>query len=105
MTIFSYNDMYFSIEPTGNSWEIVCKRSDGKTACVAARVFPNVPETEAEVLAIRLVKTMFPVGVNVVGPDVAHPMRIGDLRIVGPDVGHPSFIYWDKDSSSCPRQL
>ena len=30
---------------------------------------------------------------------------IGDLKIVGPDVTHPNFIYWDKDSSSCPQQL
>jgi hypothetical protein len=27
---------------------------------------------------------------------------IGDLKIVGPDVTHPNFIYWDKDSASCP---
>jgi hypothetical protein len=46
---------------------------------------------------------MLPVGVRSVGPDVAHPALIGDMKLVGPDVTHPNFIYWDKDSSSFPR--
>jgi hypothetical protein len=40
-----------------------------------------------------------------VGPDVNHPNTIGDLKIVGPDVTHPNFIYWNKDSVSCPKDL
>jgi hypothetical protein len=51
------------------------------------------------------VKSVYPVGVRVVGPDVAHPNKIGDLKIVGPDVTHPNFIYWDKDSASFPKSL
>ena len=45
------------------------------------------------------------VGVKSVGPDVTHPNTIGDLKIVGPDVTHPNFIYWNKDSTSCPKEL
>jgi hypothetical protein len=60
---------------------------------------------DAEARALALVESIYPVGVRTVGPDVAHPNMIGDLKIVGPDVSHPNFIYWDKDSSSCPRQL
>ncbi len=48
---------------------------------------------------------MFPAGIRSVGPDVLHPNAIGDLKIVGPDVTHPNFIYWDKDSVSCPKDL
>jgi len=40
-----------------------------------------------------------------VGPDVNHPLTIGDLKIIGPDVAHPNFIHWNKDSVSCPREL
>ena len=58
---------------------------------------------EAEAKAKALVRTMLPVGVRSVGPDVAHPALIGDMKLVGPDVTHPNFIYWDKDSSSFPR--
>ena len=52
-----------------------------------------------------LIKTIFPVGIKSVGPDVGHPNTIGDLKIVGPDVTHPNFIYWNKDSVSCPKEL
>ena len=75
MPTLIYNDMTFTVAPRG-----------------AAR-------------AMALIKTIFPVGIKSVGPDVAHPNTIGDLKIVGPDVTHPNFIYWNKDSVSCPRQL
>jgi hypothetical protein len=38
------------------------------------------------------------VSVKVVGPDINHSTRVGDLKIVPPDVGHPNFVHWDKDS-------
>jgi hypothetical protein len=64
-----------------------------------------VPEGEVEAKAKTLVKTMFPVGVKSIGPDVAHPNMIGDLKIIGPDITHPNFIYWNKDSTSPPKVL
>ena len=105
MKIFTYNDMLFSLEPVGGKWDIVCKRADDRTAYLAVGVFPAATEAEAEIRARALVRTICPVGVRVVGPDVARPIRIGDLRIVAPDVVHPAFVYWDKDSSSCPKSF
>ena len=72
-------------------------------ATAAAGLFAGLPEAEAETRALALIKTVFPVGVKSVGPDVAHPNTIGDLKIVGPDVAHPNVVYWDKDSVSCPK--
>ena len=105
MKSFTYNEMAFSLEPAADRWNIVCQRAGGKPVYVATGVFAGVPEGEAECRARALVRVAFPVGVRIVGPDVSHPMMIGDLKIVGPDVTHPDFIYWDKDSSSCPREL
>ena len=105
MKSFTYNDMAFSLEQAAERWNILCQRADGKSAYVATGVFADVPENEVEARALALVKAAFPVGIKVIGPDVTHPTMIGDLKIVGPDVTHPNFIYWDKDSSSCPQQL
>lgn len=100
MKSFTYNDMDFSLEGAGGRWDIAYKKPDGKSAFVGAGLFAGLPESEVEAKARALVKAIFPVGVRSVGPDVAHPTLIGDLKIVGPDVTHPNFIYWDKDSSS-----
>lgn len=105
MKTFTYNDMLFSVEAADGKWNIVCQRIDQRTAYVATGVFAGLGEAEVEGRARALVKAICPVGVRLVGPDVAHPMQVGDLRIIGPDVTHSSFIYWDKDSSSCPKQL
>jgi hypothetical protein len=105
MTTFIYNDTEFSVAPAGKAWDIARKLPDGKTALVGAGLFAGLAAADAEARARALVKSIYPVGVRTVGPDVAHPNMIGDLRIVGPDVTHPNFIYWDKDSSSCPKQL
>ena len=105
MKIFTYNDMLFSLEPAGGKWDIVCKRGDYRSAYVAAGVFPAATESEAEIRAKALVKAICPVGVRVIGPDVTRPMRVDSLRIIGPDVAHPNFVYWDKDSSSCPKKF
>ena len=103
MNSFTYNDMEFSVEKAQDRWDISCKKADGNTALVAAGLFAGLAEGEAEAKAKALVRTMLPVGIRSVGPDVAHPALIGDMKLVGPDVTHPNFIYWDEDSSSFPR--
>ena len=105
MTTFTYNDMEFSLEAYQGRWAITYKTADGKGGVVGSGLFAGVPADEIEECARRLVRAIFPVGIRCVGPDVAHPLLIGDLRIVPPDVTHPNFIYWDKDSASFPRQL
>ena len=100
MKAFFYNDMEFSIEKTGNAWNITRKVPDAAIAIVAAGLFADLPDAAAEACAQELVKTIFPTGVKIVGPDVAHPNMVGDLKIIGPDVGHPNFIYWEKETTS-----
>jgi hypothetical protein len=102
MQAIRYNDMDFAVEKAGDRWDIRCTRADGTVATAAAGLFAGLPEAEAHERALALIKTVFPVGVNSVGPDVAHPNTVGDLKIVGPDVAHPNFVYWDKDSVSSP---
>ena len=98
-----YNDMDFTVEKAGDRWDIRCTRPDGSVATAATGIFAGLPEAEAQTRALALIRTVFPVGVKSVGPDVAHPNTIGDLKIVGPDVAHPNFVHWDKDSVSCPK--
>ena len=105
MSTFYYNDTEFSVMASGQAWDISRKLPNGSPALVGAGLFSGVAPSEAQTRALALVKTIYPVGIKVVGPDVAHPNMIGDLKIVGPDVTHPNFIYWDKDSASCPAQL
>jgi hypothetical protein len=99
-----YNDMDFAVEKAGERWDIRCTRADGSGAMAGTGLFAGLPEAEARGRALALIRTVFPVGVKSVGPDVAHPNTIGDLKIVGPDVAHPNFVYWDKDSVSCPKE-
>ncbi len=105
MPTITYNDMTFTVEPRGDRWDITCAQPNGTTAVAGAGLFAGLAEAKAVVRAQALIKTIFPVGIKSVGPDVAHPNTIGDLKIVGPDVTHPNFIYWNKDSVSCPKQL
>ena len=105
MRTFTYNDMQFTLEPRGDRWDLTYALPNGASAIAGTGLFAGLPESEAGVRALALVKTIFPVGVLSVGPDVSHPNTIGDLKIVGPDVTHPNFIYWDRDSVSCPKQL
>ena len=81
-------DMEFSVEQERDRWFISYKKPDSKPAFVGAGLFAGVPEGEIEARAQALVRSRFPVG----------------IKIVGPDVTHPNFICWDKDSSSCPKQ-
>ena len=95
-----YNDMEFAIEKASRGWDISRKLPGGEYAFVAASLFENLPNEEVEKQFQLLVRTIYPVGVKIVGPDVSHPYRVGDLRIVGPDVAHPNFVYWNKNRSS-----
>jgi hypothetical protein len=99
-----YNDMDFTVEKAGDRWNIRCVLPDGSGATAGTGLFAGLPEAEVQARAAALIRTVFPVGVKSVGPDVAHPNTIGDLKIVGPDVTHPNFVYWDKDSVSCPEE-
>jgi hypothetical protein len=103
MDKFTYNDMEFAVAAAGQAWDIVRTLPGGASAVVGTGLFPGTTATDAAARARALVKAIYPVGVRIVGPDVAHPNMIGGLRIVGPDVTHPNFIYWDKDSVSCPK--
>lgn len=105
MRTFTYNDMRFTLEPNGDRWDLTYAQPNGTTATAGAGLFAGLQESEASARALALVKTIFPVGVLSVGPDVNHPNTIGDLKIVGPDVTHPNFIYWNQDSVSCPKEL
>lgn len=101
MHTFAYNDMEFLVMASGAGWDLGRRTPGGALAPVACGLFPGLDEAQARTRAEELVRTVFPVGIRSVGPDVNHPLRIGDLKIVGPDVGHPNFIYWTKDSVSC----
>jgi hypothetical protein len=105
MRSISYNDMQFSVEKRGDRWDITYQLPNGSSAIAGAGLFVGLPESEVEPRALALIKTIFPVGIKSVGPDVTHPNTIGDLKIIGPDVTHPNFIYWNKDSASCPKEL
>jgi hypothetical protein len=100
MKNFTYNDIEFSIARSGSGWDISHQLPGGNFALVGAGLFAGPSDAEAEARAGALVRTIFPVGVRTVGPDVTHPNMVGDLKIVGPDVAHPNFIYWNKDTTS-----
>jgi hypothetical protein len=100
MTSFIYNDLEFSVEETQGRWTITYRNSDGKSGVVGAGLFAGLSIGEVEERAQRLVRMIFPVGIRCVGPDVTHPMTVGNLKIVPPDVTHANFIHWEKDSVS-----
>lgn len=104
MTTFIYNDTEFKLEPAGEAWDITRLLPDGSSALLGAGLFAGLDADAAQLRARALVMAACPVGVKSVGPDVAHPNMIGDLKLVGPDVSHPNFIRWDQDSSSFPAQ-
>lgn len=100
MSSFTYNDLVFSLTASGDSWEITRDAARGAKAQVGTGLFKGQPADEALAHARALVAAIYPVGIKVVGPDVAHPALVGDLKIVGPNVAHPNFINWNADSSS-----
>ena len=105
MPTLTYNDLTFTVAPRDDRWDISYALPGGASALAGTGLFAGLPEAEATVRALALIKTIFPVGIKSVGPDVTHPNTIGDLKIIGPDVTHPNFIYWNKDSAACPRDL
>jgi hypothetical protein len=105
MTGFFYNDLEFRVVPAQSAWDILRKPAEGEPALVGANLFAGLDAAAAEARALALVQAIYPVGVRIVGPDVGHPLRIGDLEIVGPDLSHPVFVHWNRDSASCPKQL
>src|ERR1019366_1646572 len=100
MKNFIYNDIEFSIAKTSGGWDITRKLPNGELAVVGASLFKGLNEEDAGTRALALVRTAFPVGIKIVGPNVSHPNMVGALKIIGPDVSHPNFIYWNKDSTS-----
>jgi hypothetical protein len=100
---FIYNDTTFGVRAAGSAWAITRVLPAGGEAVVATGVFNGLTAEAAFERARALVRTVCPVGVKTIGPDVAHPLRVGDLKIVGPDLGHPNFAYWNQDSTSFPR--
>lgn len=98
MKKFFYNDAEYIVEQTG--YDIRRVMPDGTTSLIGGNLFQGLSASEAEAKAEALVKTIQPVGVKVVGPDVSRPNMIGDLKIVGPDISRSNFVYWDKDSTS-----
>jgi len=104
MSSFVYNDTEFHLRAAGSAWDIARALPDGGMALVASGLFDGTSAELALPRARALVKAICPVGVKIVGPDVNHPTRIGELRLVDPDVTHANFIHWDRDSSSFPKQ-
>jgi hypothetical protein len=104
MGIFIYNDMEFSKTKSNSGWDITRKLPNGDFAVVGASLFANLSDSDAEARAQALIRAIYPVGIKIVGPNVAHPNMVGDLKIVGPDISHPNFVYWDKDSTSFIKQ-
>ena len=70
-----------------------------------AALFQGLPESEAAAQGPGPDPDRLPGGDPLGRAGCPHPNAIGDLKIVGPDVTHPNFIYWDKDSVSCPKDL
>jgi len=92
----TYNGMSFTLEAGARGWNIGYR----KGACagtLGAGLFEGADAETARVKARAVIRGAFPVGVKVVGPDVNHATRVGDLRLVPPDVTHPNFAHWDKD--------
>ena len=104
MGIFIYNDMEFSKTKSNSGWDITRKLPNGDFAVVGASLFADLSDSDAEARAQALIRAIYPVGIKIVGPNVAHPNMVGDLKIVGPDISHPNFVYWDKDSTSFIKQ-
>lgn len=105
MKSFTYNDLDFTVTKAGAAWDLTYKLANGADAPVAVGLFAGLTDADAEAKAVALAKTIFPVGVKVIGPDVTHPITVGDIKYFPPDVAHPNFVHWDKDSSSFAKQL
>ncbi|WP_374593180.1 hypothetical protein [Aquabacterium sp.] len=103
VSTFIYNDTEFGLRAAGVAWDVTRALPGGAEAVVATGVFAGLSAEAALERARSLVHTVCPVGVKTIGPDVAHPLRVGDLKIVGPDLTHANFVYWNQDSTSFAR--
>ena len=103
MASFTYNDITFTLEARAGRWDLSFTQANGVKGLAGVGLFEGLSEADATTRAQGLARTLFPVGVRSVGPDVGHPTTIGDLKLVPPDVAHPTFIYWPKDSASDPK--
>lgn len=101
MKKFTYNDIEFSIATTGTGWNISRKLANGETAQVGAALFGTLSYRDAIAQAEALIRIIYPVGVKIIGPDVAHPNLVSGMKIIGPDVAHPNFINWPANTTSC----
>lgn len=104
MIRFQHNEAWFALVPNGAAWDVLRSRPDGGGVPLGTNLFPGLSAENAEARARALVRIVHPVGVRIVGPDVTHATRVGDLRIVGPDVTHPTFIHWDAPTTSFPSR-
>jgi hypothetical protein len=93
----TYNGMTFTLEKGAQGWDIEYRKG-GTAGTLGSGLFAGADETTARAKASAVIRGAFPVGVKVIGPDINHSTRVGDLRLVPPDVGHPNFVHWDKDS-------
>ncbi len=88
-----YNGMTFALTEGAKGWDIAYPKGT-----VGTGLFPGADAITALAKARAVIRGAFPVGVKVVGPDINHPNRVGDLKLVPPDVGHPNFAHWDKEA-------
>ena len=93
----TYNGMSFTLTKGVKGWDIEYRKGQA-TGTLAAGLFPGLSEDEVRIRARAVIRGAYPVGVKVVGPDINHSTRVGDLKLVPPDVTHPNFVHWDKDS-------
>ena len=92
-----YNGMSFTLAKGAKGWDIDYRKG-AAAGTLGTGLFEGAAADAARVKARAVIRGAFPVGVKVVGPDINHTTRVGDLKLVAPDVTHPNFIHWDKDS-------
>ena len=99
---FIHGDVGYVVRASGAAWDVCRLSANGEPVVVGAGLFAGLSAEAACARAQAFVKVLSPVGVRIVGPDVAHPLRAGEVRIVPPNVAHPNFVYWTHDSVSFP---
>jgi hypothetical protein len=92
-----YNGMSFTLARGAKGWDIEYRKG-AVAGTLGAGLFEGADADTARIKARAVIRGAFPVGVRVIGPDINHSTRIGDLKLVPPDVGHPAFSHWDQDS-------
>ena len=67
-----YNDMQFSVEPSGDRWDITYRLPSGASALAAAGLFPGLSEADA---AVRVRRDGDPDGVHAAGGIQTQPVE------------------------------